>query len=153
MSVLSSKSGLVLLCALGLLFGFGRNANAQCVAGSVTLKGPLYTVTVDASNLITYQQQIGTVTKKATLRSDCVGFTTYTISGTRNLPYSNGTQLLISGKTNFNSPTPAPLYLTVNNGSIDATVTASGAQTGINSDPFRIYFSSLLVMQVKQPWR
>lgn len=152
MSPFSNTFYLVLL-ALGLSFGFAQNASAQCASGSVTLKAPLYTVTVDASNLLTYQQQIGTVTKKATLRADCVGFTTYTVSGTKNLPYANGSQLLISGKNNFNSPTPAALYLTVNNGSIDGTVTASGAQTGINFDPFRLYFSSLLVMQVKQPWR
>lgn len=148
-----SNTFYMVLAALGLMFGFSQQANAQCAAGSITLKAPLYTVTISASNLITYQQQIGNVTKKATLRSDCVGFTTYTVSGTKNLPYANGTQLLISGKNNFNSPTPAPLYLTVNNGSIDGTVTASGAQTGINSDPLPIYFGPLQVMRVKQPWR
>lgn len=141
------------LLAFALLAGFGRNAHAQCAPGSVTLKVPLYTIAIDASNFITYQQLVGNVTKKATLRADCVGFTTYTFTGTKNLPFANGTQLLISGKNDFNSPVPAPIYLTVNNGSIDGTVTASGAQTGINSDSVRLYLSSLPVMQVKQPWR
>ncbi len=152
MSSLSSKLCLVLI-ALGLLFGFTRNANAQCASGSITVKAPLYIVTVNASHILTYQQLVGLVTKKATLRKDCVGFTTYTISGTQNLPYANGTQLVISGKNDFNSPTPKALTLTVNNGSINTTVTASGAQTGINSDSFRIYLGATQVMQVMQPWR
>lgn len=152
MPTLSNKLYPVLL-ALGLLFGFTQNVHAQCASGSITVKAPLYTVTVDASRLVTYQQLIGLVTKKATLRKDCVGFTTYTVSGTQNLPYSNGSQFLVFGKTDFTSPTPKALFLTVNNGSINGTVTASGAQTGINSDSFRLYFNSALVMQVMQPWR
>jgi hypothetical protein len=152
MSALSNKLHLLLL-ALGLLFGFTQNAHAQCASGSITVKAPLYTVTIDASRLLTYQQLIGTVTKKAVLRADCVGYTIYTVSNTQNLPYSNGTQFLISGKNDFNSPTPKALFLTANNGSINGTVTATGAQTGINSDPFRIYLNSTQVMQVMQPWR
>jgi hypothetical protein len=138
---------------IGLLISGIQRAEAACVSGSVTVKAPLYTVTVDASRLLTYQQQIGTVVKKAVLRSDCVGYTIYTISGTQNLPYNDGTQFVILGKNNFNSPTPAALFLSVVNGSINTTVTASGAQTGINSDPFSIYLNSTMVMRVKQPWK
>lgn len=152
MTALSNKLCLVLL-AFGLLFGFSHHAQAQCASGSITVKAPLYIVTVDASNFLTYQQLVGLVTKKATLRKDCVGFTTYTVSGTQNLPYPNGAQLLVSGKNDFNSPVPKALFLTVNNGSINGTVTATGAQTGINSDSFRLYLNSGLVMQVMQPWR
>jgi hypothetical protein len=130
-----------------------QSAGAACVAGSITMRAPLYTVTIDASRLLTYQRQIGTVAKRAVLRSDCVGYTTYTISGTSGLAYANGTQLVVLGKNDFTSLTPRALFLTVNNGSIDSTITASGAQTGINSDPFSIYFGSSMVMRVKQPWR
>lgn len=143
----------LILLVLGVLFFGAQSAYAGCVSGSVTLRSSLYIVTVDASRLLTYQQQVGTVVKKAALRSDCVGYTTYTISGTQNLPYPDGTKLLLMGKNDFTSPTPAPIYLTVVNGSINKTVTASGAQTGINSDPFSIYLNSTMVMRVKQPWK
>lgn len=138
---------------LSLFLIGSQRAEAACTAGSITLKAPLYTATVDASRLLTYQQLIGSVVKKAVLRSDCVGYTTYTISGTRNLPYNEATQLVLLGKNDFTSPTPAALFLTVLNGSIDKTVTASGAQTGINSDPFSIYLNTSMVMRVKQPWK
>lgn len=141
------------LPTLAVLFCIAQDAYAGCAAGSITLRSSLYIVTVDASRLLTYQQQIGTVVKKAALRSDCVGYTTYTISGTQNLPYPDGTQLLLLGKNDFTSSTPAPIYFTVVNGSINKTVTASGAQTGINSDPFSIYLNSTMVMRVKQPWK
>lgn len=141
------------LIVLGLLFSIAQGAGAACVSGSVTLKAPLYKVMVDASRLITYQQLIGNVVKKAALRSDCVGYTTYTITGTKNLPYNDGTQFVLLGKNVFNSPSPAAIFLTVVNGSIDTTVTASGAQTGINSDPFSIYLGSTMTMRVKQPWK
>jgi hypothetical protein len=138
---------------LSLFFCSIQNAAAECAAGSVTVKGPLYTVTMDANRLVTFQKQIGTIVKKAALRSDCVSYTTYTISGTNGLTHLEGTQLLLSGKNDFTSPTPAAIYLPVINGSIDRTVTASGAQTGINSDPISIYQGSTLVMKVKQPWK
>ncbi len=141
------------LFVLGLFFSSVQNSHAGCVAGSVSVKAPLYIVTVDASRLLTYQQQIGTVAKKAVLRSDCVGYTIYTISGTQNLPYAEGTQFVVLGKNNFNTPTPTALFLPVVNGSINTAVTASGAQTGINSDPFSIYLNSTMVMRVKQPWK
>jgi hypothetical protein len=141
------------LLALTLLFSVAQSAGAACASGSVTLKASLYTVTVDASRLLTYQQLIGNVVKKAALRSDCVGYTTYTITGTKNLPYSDGTQFVLLGKNIFNSPSPAAIFLTVVNGSIDTTVTASGAQTGINSDPFSIYLGSSMIMRAKQPWK
>jgi hypothetical protein len=131
----------------------GAATSTPCVAGSVTLKAPLYKVTVDASRLITYEQLIGNVTKKAVLRGDCVGYTTYTITGTKNLPYGEGTQLVLLGKNVFNSPSPAAIFLTIVNGSIDTTVTASGAQTGINSDPFSVYSGATMVMRAKQPWK
>jgi hypothetical protein len=130
-----------------------QTANAECTAGSITLKAPLYIVTVDASRLITYQQLIGNVVKKAALKKDCVGYTTYTISGTTNLPYLDGTRLVVQGKNDLTSPAPAALSMTVVNGSINNTVTASGAQTGINSDSFSIYLDSTMVMRVKQPWK
>lgn len=137
---------------LSMLLSCSHSAYAGCVAGSVTLRAPLYIVSVDANKLLTYQQQIGTVVKKAALRSDCVGYTMYTISGTQNLPYPEGTQFLLMGKNDFTTSTPTALYLTVNNGSIDKTVTASGAQTGSNSDSFSIYLGLSMVMKVKQPW-
>ncbi|ESS69683.1 hypothetical protein MGMO_129c00030 [Methyloglobulus morosus KoM1] len=141
------------LFVLSLLFSNNQSAFASCASGSVTLKAPLYAVTIDANRLVTYQQLLGNVVKKAALRSDCVGYTTYTISGTKNLPYPNGTQFLLIGKNDFTSPTPAAIYLAVANGSIDTTVTASGAQTGINSDSFSIYLNNSMVMKVKQPWK
>ncbi len=137
---------------LGLLLMGVQNVEAACSPGSITLKAPLYTITVDASKLVTYQQQVGNVVKKAVLRSDCVGYTTYTISGTKNLPYLDGTQFLVFGKNDFTSPTPAAIFLTAVNGSIDTTVTAAGAQTGRNTDSFSIYSGTSVVMRVKQPW-
>lgn len=128
-------------------------ASAACAAGSVSFKAPLFIVTVDSSRIITYHQQVATVAKKAVLRSDCVGYTTYQITGTSNLPYPDGTQLVLLGKNNFNSPTPAAIYFTVNGGKMDATVTAAGAATGINSDAFSIYSGPSMVMKVKQPWK
>ncbi len=146
-----SKLNLNLL-ALSVFFCCAHNADAACVAGSITLRAPLYIVSVDANRLLTYRQQIGTVVKKAALRSDCVGYTMYTISGTQNLPYPEGTQFLLMGKNDFTTPTPTAIYLYENNGSIDKTITASGAQTGSNSDSFSIYLGSSMVMKVKQPW-
>jgi hypothetical protein len=131
----------------------GAATSTPCVAGSVTLKAPLYKVMVDASKLITYQQLIGNVTKKAVLRGDCVGYTTYTITGTKNLSYADQTQLVVFGKNDYNSPTPAAIFLTVLNGSIDKVVTAPGAQTGRNSDPLSIYLGASMEMRVKQPWQ
>lgn len=143
-----------ILCSLALCLPLiaAERAEALCAAGSLSFKAPLYSVTVDASKLVTYQQQIGSVSKKAVLRSDCVGYTTYTITGTQNLPYPEGTQFVVL-KNVFNSPTPAAITLTVVNGSINGTVTASGAATGINSDPFSIYLDGAMVMKVKQPWK
>jgi len=141
------------LFALSLLIISGiQSAYASCAAGSVTLRAPLYAVTVDpATRLVTYHEPaIGTVEKRAALRSDCVGYTTYTISGTRNI---SGTQFLLMGKNDFTSSTPAAIYLNVVNGSIDSAVTAAGAQTGINSDSFAVYSGSAMVMKVKQPWK
>jgi hypothetical protein len=140
------------LFALSLLIISGiQSAYASCAAGSYTYRAQLYAVTVDsATRLITYHEQIGNVEKRAALRSDCVGYTTYTISGTRNI---SGTQFLLMGKNDFTSSTPAAIYLNVVNGSIDTTVTAAGLQTGINSDPFAIYSGSAMVMKVKQPWK
>jgi hypothetical protein len=138
---------------LSLLLTVAQQAGAECVAGSITLKAPLYTATVDASRLITYQKLIGNVVKKAALTKDCVGYTIYTITGTKNLPYPDGTRLVVVGKNDFNSPTPAALAMTVTNGSIDSTVTAAGAQTGINTDSFGIYLDSTMVMRVKQSWK
>ncbi|NOT11912.1 MAG: hypothetical protein HOP23_08785 [Methylococcaceae bacterium] len=140
---------LFVLCLL--LIGTQR-AEALCASGSVTLRAPLYLVTVDASRLLTYQQQVGSVVKKAVLKKDCVSYTTYTISGTQNLPYLDGTQFVVL-KNVFNSPSPAAITLTVDKGSIDTTVTASGAYTGINSDTFGIYLDGAMVMKVKQPWK
>ena len=142
------------LFILSLLLIGTQRAGAECVSGSVSVKAPLYIVTVDAATrILTYQQQIGNVAKKAVLRRDCVGYTTYTITGTQNLPYSEGTQFVVLGKNDFNSPSPAAIYLTVVNGSINKTVTAAGAHTGINSDPFNIYLGSSMVMRVKQSWK
>ena len=141
------------LFALSLLIISGiQSAYAGCQPGSFTLKAPLYAITMDSSRLVTYQQLLGNVVKKAALRSDCVGYTTYTISGTKNLPYPDGTQFVLMGKNDFTSTTPAAIYLTVANGSFDTTVIASGAQTGINSDSFGIYLNNM-VMKVKQPWK
>lgn len=137
----------------GLSFGFSQHALAGCAAGSITLKAPLYTVSVDASRLLTYQSLIGTVVKKAVLRSDCVGYTTYTVSGTSGLNYANGTALLVMGRNDFTSSTPKAIYIYANNGSVDSSFTASGAQTGINSDALSIYNGASMVMRVKQPWR
>ncbi|MDA1342499.1 MAG: hypothetical protein O2966_01180 [Proteobacteria bacterium] len=99
--------------------------------------------------MITYQQLIVNVSKKATLRKDCVGFTTYTITDTKNLPSPDDTRLVVVGKKAFDAPVPTALAMTVTNGSIDGIVTASGAQTDINTDPFSIYIDSTMVMRVK----
>jgi hypothetical protein len=141
------------LFIFSLLLGGSQIASAACAAGSVSLKAPLFIVTVDANRMLTYHQQIGTVAKKAVLKADCVGYTTYTISDTKNLAYPNGTQLVLLGKNDFNSPTPAAIFFNINNGSMDKTVTASGAAIGINSDPFSIYSGPSMVMRVKQPWK
>ncbi len=152
-SIILSKNLRLGLLATVLSFCSGQSAWAGCAAGSITLRAPLYTVSVDASRLLTYKSEIGTVVKKAVLRSDCVGYTTYTISGTSGLNYANGTALLVMGRNDFTSPTPKALYVYANNGSVDSTVTASGAATGLNSDPFSIYKGSVMEMRVKQPWR
>jgi hypothetical protein len=138
---------------LSLLLTVAQQAGAECVSGSISVKASLYIVTVDASRMITYQQLIGNVAKKAALTKDCVGSTTYTITDTKNLPYPDGTRLVVVGKNAFNTPTPTALAMTVTNGSINGTVTASGAQTGINTDSFSIYIDSTMVMRVKQPWK
>jgi hypothetical protein len=139
---------------LSLFLTVAQQVGAECVSGSISLKAPLYIVTVDASKFITYQQLIGNVAKKAALTKDCVGSTAYTITGTKNLPYPDGTRLVVVGKNDFNAlPTPKALAMIVTNGSIDGTVTASGAQTGINTDPFSTYIDSTMVMRVKQSWK
>lgn len=138
---------------LAAFVGAQQTYAATCVAGSITVKAPLYIVSVDANRLLTYQQLIGNVTKKAVLRKDCVGYTTYTITGTQSLPYDEGTEFVVMGKNDFNSPVPAAIFLKVENGSIDKTFTAAGAHTGINSDPLSIYLGPQLVMRVKQSWK
>lgn len=140
------------MAMLVLIAGAQQASAGTCVAGSITLKAPLYIVSVE-NKLISYQQLIGSVTKKAALRKDCVGYTTYTITGTQNLPYPDGTEFLVMGKNDFTSPVPAAIFLKVANGSIDSTFTAAGAQTGINSDPLNIYMGSQLTMRVKQAWK
>ena len=145
------------LFVLGLFISGIQGAYAACASGSVSVSADLYDVKVDpATRIITYlnpKVPLGKVAKKAVLRKDCVGYTTYTISGTKNLSHPEGTQFVLSGKNDFNSPTPAAIFLTVVNGSINTTVTAAGAQTGINSDSFSIYLDNSMVMKVKQPWK
>jgi hypothetical protein len=145
------------LFVLSLLISGIESAYAACTSGSITVTAQLYDVKVDpVTKIITYlhpNEPIGKVVKKAALRKDCVGYTTYTISGTKNLSHPEGTQFVLSGKNDFTSSTPAAIYLTVVNGSIDTTVTAAGAQTGINSDSFSIYLDNSMVMKVKQPWK
>lgn len=147
----------LILFVMSLLISGIQSAFAACASGSVSVSAQLYDVKVDpATRIIAYlhpNEPLGKVSKKAVLRSDCVGYTTYTITGTKNLSHPESTQFVLLGKNNFNSTVPAAIYLTVVNGSIDTTVTASGAQTGINSDSFSIYLNNSMAMKVKQPWK
>lgn len=145
------RAALAILAIAGSSFAIAGPASAECAPGSVTLKADLYTISIDANRLITFNAKVGLVTKKATLKADCTSTTSYTISGTNGkVPYPNGTVFQPVGSVNFlNAGT-----ITVVNGGVDATVVGSGLQTGINSDSFALADSTgVRRMQVKQPWR
>lgn len=144
---------LLTLALFSFLIGFGQAAQAACAAGSVTYRAPLYNVDYDpVTRVVTYLDQIGTVTKTAVLRSDCVSYTSYRISGTQGLPYADGTLLVMLGKTTYSVVPPTALTFPVNGGSANGTKTASGLFSGTRTDSCSLYVGNQMVARCKQPW-
>lgn len=122
---------------------------AACAPGSVSHKANLYNVTI-VNNMLTYQDKIGTVNKKAVLRADCSGYTDYTVATIGGLPYPPNTVFSMVGKVLLGTTQAATV--TVMGGMIASTVRVSGVNTGINSDLLRLNNGGITYMAVKQPW-
>jgi|GEM_PF-1341521 hypothetical protein len=141
------------LVLFSFLIGIGQSAHAACTAGSVTFRAPLHNVNYDpVTRVVTFLNKIGTVTKTAVLRSDCVSYTTYRIYGTSGLPYPDGTPLVMTGKTTYGVVPPTALAFPVNGGSADGAKTASGLYSGTRTDSCSLYIGDQMVARCKQPW-